>query len=146
MAFILLIVVFVINRRKAYKENSELQKLNSITNNEKEELLKNFETIKDAINNNSFNSNNSFTFEDFKNGFIVRYPEFIGKIKTVHSMLSAVDIQYCILLSCELRNKDISEIRKVSPEAVKKAKQRLNEVLPIKTDTTIYDYLQQFKF
>jgi len=67
---------------------------------------------------------------------------FFNKLGTKFPLLTENEKELCGLLLLKLSSKDIANIRNVSPNAIKKARQRIRKKLPISEDQKITTFLE----
>ncbi|WP_157492701.1 helix-turn-helix transcriptional regulator [Echinicola pacifica] len=65
------------------------------------------------------------------NEFTVRFPSFVGRIKTMSSQINAMDLKFCILLRLGFSTKDIARITNSTIRAVQSRKYRIRRRLNV---------------
>jgi tetratricopeptide (TPR) repeat protein len=82
-------------------------------------------------------------WESFKLHFEQVNGEFFNKLSSKHSDLSQGDLRLCAYLYINLNAKEIAQIFNISPDSVRKRKQRLREKLQLDKDVELTFYLQK---
>lgn len=104
-----------------------------------EDLVKTLSEVKLLIKNNLSQDK---AWEDFKLHFEQVHEGFVLKLKEKHPDLSPTDFRLCAYLLIDLSPKEIASISNISPDSVRKRKQRLREKLNISSSINIEDYLK----
>ena len=139
------------NRELASKAMHLLNKneiLSSITNllnklNVRNEP-QNADLVKNAKNTISRNINLDEQWEDFKIHFEEVHIGFFKRMLQEYPSLSQTDLRLSAYLLINLNNKEIAQISSISPDSVRKRKQRLREKLNISKDQDIRTLLNQY--
>lgn len=84
-------------------------------------------------------------WESFKLHFEEVHGEFFKKLAASHDDLSQGDLRLCAYLLINLNPKEIAQILNISPDSVRKRKQRLREKLALNKDHDLVEYLHSFK-
>jgi tetratricopeptide (TPR) repeat protein/DNA-binding CsgD family transcriptional regulator len=108
---------------------------------EKAELSK----IKTIINLINANTNLDKEWETFKLHFEEVHGNFFDKIQNDHPLLNQSDLRLCAYLLINLNNKEIAQILNISPDSIRKRKQRLREKLGVESEASILLLLNQYK-
>ncbi|PLX24028.1 MAG: hypothetical protein C0599_03055, partial [Salinivirgaceae bacterium] len=82
-------------------------------------------------------------WESFKLHFEQVNGEFFNKLTNKYNDLSQGDLRLCAYLYINLNAKEIAQIFNISPDSVRKRKQRLREKLQLDKDTDLTIYLQK---
>ena len=129
---------------------------NSLILMNKNEVLK---SIKNKVNNIQVNDNNKLVvneilsllrdstnqdniWNDFKIHFEKVHQDFFNKLKEKHPDLSENDIRLCAYLLIGMQNQEIANISFISPESVRKRKQRLKERLGLELGKDLVKYIK----
>ena len=97
--------------------------------------------IKDIIKNNL---SQDADWEDFKLHFEKMHEGFLHELNTRHSGLTQTDIRLCAYLLLGLSAKEIANISNISPDSVRKRKQRLRQKLELDPSIELEHYLKSF--
>ncbi len=73
------------------------------------------------------NENTDQDWEGFKLHFEEVHPQFFSRLQEAYPALSANDLRLCAYLLIDLNSKEIAQIYNISPESIRKKKQRLRE-------------------
>lgn len=84
-------------------------------------------------------------WEAFKLHFEEVHPLFFSRLKETYPSLQANDLRLSAYLLIDLNAKEIAHIFNISPESVRKKKQRLREKLNLKADEDIKTLLSRFR-
>lgn len=95
--------------------------------------------VKSIIKNNLSQDK---TWEDLKLHFEKVHESFISNLNEKHPELSPTDLRLCAYLLIDLSPKEIANISNISPESVRKRKQRLREKMDLDSSTSLEDYLK----
>ena len=88
------------------------------------------------------NLNQDKDWEDFKLHFEKVHQSFIKNLNLKHPELSPTDLRLCAYLLIDLSPKEIANISNISPESVRKRKQRLREKIGIESSNSLEEYLK----
>ncbi len=119
--------------------NSLFKLINQIDISEENSNYKIIDEMRSSIKNNI---NQDKAWEDFKLHFEKVHESFISQLKQKHSDLSPTDHRLCAYLLIGLNPKEIAFVSNISPESVRKRKQRLRQKLSIDTNIEIEEYLK----
>ena len=100
------------------------------------------EEMRSSIKNNL---NQDKAWEDFKLHFEQVHESFISQLNLKHSDLSPTDLRLCAYLLIGLNPKEIAYVSNISPESVRKRKQRLRQKLSLNANIEIEEYLKSLK-
>ncbi|UOB16694.1 tetratricopeptide repeat protein [Abyssalbus ytuae] len=78
-------------------------------------------------------------WEDFKKYFEQVHQGFYAKVKKEYPNLTSGDLRFMTLLKMNLSYKEISNILNITPQGVKKARQRLRKKLNLKPEDSLID-------
>lgn len=81
-------------------------------------------------------------WEDFKLHFEKVHQSFIKNLNAKHPELSPTDLRLCAYLLIDLSPKEIANISNISPESVRKRKQRLRDKMGIEASNSLEEYLK----
>jgi tetratricopeptide (TPR) repeat protein len=84
-------------------------------------------------------------WEAFKLHFEEVHPRFFSQLKETYPSLLANDLRLSAYLLIDLNAKEIAHIFNISPESIRKKKQRLRQKLNLKNDEDIKTLLSRFK-
>ncbi len=84
-------------------------------------------------------------WEDFKMHFEEVHANFFRQLVEDYPSLSQTDLRLCAYLLINLDNKEIAQISNISPDSVRKRKQRLREKLNITKNLDIQIFLNQYE-
>jgi tetratricopeptide (TPR) repeat protein len=84
-------------------------------------------------------------WEDFKIHFEEVHANFFRQLVEDYPSLSQTDLRLCAYLLINLDNKEIAQISNISPDSVRKRKQRLREKLNITKNQDIQIFLNQYE-
>jgi len=87
------------------------------------------------------NTNQENIWNDFKIHFEKVHQNFFDKLKEKHPDLSENDTRLCAYLKIGMQNQEIASIAFISPESVRKRKQRLREKLNLESGNDITQYI-----
>jgi len=87
------------------------------------------------------NTNQENIWNDFKIHFEKVHQNFFDKLKEKHPDLSENDTRLCAYLKIGMQNQEIASIAFISPESVRKRKQRLREKLNLDSGKDITQYI-----
>lgn len=99
-------------------------------------------TIGDAKNMLRFEKNLDDDWESFKLHFEEVHPEFFISLSSDHPDLNSGDLRMCAYLRLDLNTKEIAKIFNISPDSVRKRKQRLRDKLNIDSDVDLSEWLR----
>lgn len=91
------------------------------------------------------NSSIDKEWNDFKRHFEAVHPGFFSSLKKNHDSLTTNDLRLCAYLLIKLNSKEIAQILNISPESVRKRKQRLRQKLEIDKDEQLEFLLNSYK-
>lgn len=103
---------------------------------------KNSEIVDSMLNSIKNNLNQDSVWEDFKLHFDEVHESFAKALNQNHPDLSPTDIRLCAYLLIGLHSKEIASVSNISPESVRKRKQRLRSKLNLDSSIVIEDYLK----
>lgn len=95
--------------------------------------------MKSSIKNNI---NQDKAWEDFKLHFDEVHESFNTSLYQKHPDLSPTDFRLCAYLLIGLNSKEIAHVSNISPESVRKRKQRLRQKLDLDSSIALEDYLK----
>jgi tetratricopeptide (TPR) repeat protein/DNA-binding CsgD family transcriptional regulator len=84
-------------------------------------------------------------WQTFKLHFEKVHGNFFQGLKEAHQSLSQGDLRLCAYMVINLNPKEIAQILNISPDSVRKRKQRLKEKLSVEKDTDLLGYLETYK-
>ena len=84
-------------------------------------------------------------WQTFKLHFEKVHGNFFQGLKETHQSLSQGDMRLCAYMVINLNPKEIAQILNISPDSVRKRKQRLKEKLNVEKDTDLVGYLETYK-
>lgn len=91
------------------------------------------------------NDNTDQEWEGFKLHFEEVHPQFFSRLQEVYPTLSPNDLRLCAYLLIDLNSKEIAQIYNISPESIRKKKQRLREKLNLEKDEDVKILLKRYK-
>lgn len=91
------------------------------------------------------NENTDQDWEGFKLHFEEVHPQFFSRLQEAYPALSANDLRLCAYLLIDLNSKEIAQIYNISPESIRKKKQRLREKLDLEKDEDVKILLKRYK-
>lgn len=163
VAFFILSILFLIQRRKVYHEKQALKDLVSITSAERLELERKFHFSRDLLHKTAYaNEGNQKDetlkynkpiipvgligtykeWKDFRSEFIYQHPLFFERLKKRHPDLNALDFKYCFCIFSRLTIQQTANIHGVTYDAVKKARSRLKNKFSLNTVDELPIYLE----
>ena len=104
----------------------------------------NADLIKNAKNTISRNINLDEQWENFKVHFEEVHTGFFSRILQDYPSLSQTDLRLSAYLLINLNNKEIAQISNISPDSVRKRKQRLKEKLNLTKEQDIRTLLNRY--
>ncbi len=105
----------------------------------------NADLVKNAKNTISRNINLDEQWENFKIHFEEVHTGFFSRLLQEHSSLSPTDLRLSAYLLINLNNKEIAQISNISPDSVRKRKQRLREKLNLTKEQDIRTFLSEYE-
>lgn len=84
-------------------------------------------------------------WDTFKLHFEEVHGDFFHNVKEKHPDLNQGDLRLCAYILINLNAKEIAQILYISPDSIRKRKQRLREKLEIDKDIDLFDYLNTLK-
>ncbi len=106
---------------------------------------KNADLVRNVKRTITQNINLDEQWEDFKVHFEEVHSNFFKKLITDYPVLSKTDLRLCAYLLINLDAKEIAQISNISPDSVRKRKQRLREKLNLSKDQDIRILLHQYE-
>lgn len=91
------------------------------------------------------NENTDQEWEGFKRHFEEVHPQFFSRLQEAYPTLSANELRLCAYLLIDLNSKEIAQIYNISPESIRKKKQRLREKLNLEKDEDVKILLKRYK-
>ncbi|MBL0740421.1 tetratricopeptide repeat protein [Chryseolinea lacunae] len=91
------------------------------------------------------NNNMDQVWVDFKLHFEEVHPRFFSQLQEAYPDLSPNDLRLCAYLLIDLNSKEIAQIYNISPESIRKKKQRLREKLNLEKDEDVKILLKRYK-
>ncbi len=91
------------------------------------------------------NNNIDQVWMDFKRHFEEVHPRFFSQLQEAYPDLSPNDLRLCAYLLIDLNSKEIAQIYNISPESIRKKKQRLREKLQLEKDEDVKILLKRYK-
>ncbi|MBI9068976.1 MAG: tetratricopeptide repeat protein [Salinivirgaceae bacterium] len=91
------------------------------------------------------NINLDSDWDTFKLHFEEVHGDFFNKLHSDFQSLSQGDLRLCAYLLINLNPKEIAQILNISPDSIRKRKQRLREKLSIEKETDLMDFLYSYK-
>lgn len=88
------------------------------------------------------NINQDKAWEDFKLHFDKVHESFNTSLNQKHPDLSPTDFRLCAYLLIGLNSKEIAHVSNISPESVRKRKQRLRQKLDLNSEIEVEEYLK----
>lgn len=82
-------------------------------------------------------------WEEFIANFNLVYKDFLERLTAKFPDLTRNEIRLCILIKCNLGNKEIANVLHISADSVKKANQRIRKKLGLDLNTNIRMFIQQ---
>lgn len=105
-------------------ENAEQRDINQLLTN-----------IEDYISPNEY-------WEEFITSFNLVNKSFFDQILKKYPELSNNELRLCALIKCNLSNKEIANILNITPDSVKKSRNRLRKRLLLEADDSLTKYIQ----
>lgn len=102
------------------------------------------QTMKQALSLLRTGSSSTDDWESFQRHFEEVHPKFFEKLRNTSSHLSASEERMAAYLVLNLNPKEIAQISSISPDSVRKRKQRLREKFDLTGKTDLREYLLQF--
>jgi tetratricopeptide (TPR) repeat protein len=109
---------------KASAENGETEGVKSLLN-----------SIVESIDPNEY-------WEEFITSFNLVNKNFFDQIQKKFPDLSRNELRLCALIKCNLGNKEIANILNITPDSVKKSRNRLRKRLQLEVDESLTKYIQ----
>lgn len=106
---------------------------------------KNADLVRNVKRTITQNINLDEQWEDFKVHFEEVHSNFFKKLITDYPVLSKTDLRLCAYLLINLDAKEIAQISNISPDSVRKRKQRLREKLNLSKDQDIRILLHHYE-
>lgn len=113
-----------------------LAKYDDLSKNEREKM------VTEARNLLRFEKSLDNDWESFKLHFEEVHPEFFVSLNSENPELNSGDLRMCAYLRLDLNAKEIAKIFNISPDSVRKRKQRLRDKLNIGSDTDLSEWLR----
>lgn len=82
-------------------------------------------------------------WEQFITNFNIVYKDFLEHLTQKYPDLTRSEIRMCILLKCNLGNKEIANVLHISPDSVKKAINRMRKKFRIEATENLRKFIQQ---
>lgn len=82
-------------------------------------------------------------WESFKVHFEEVHPNFFGRLARHNASLNAGDYRMCAYIILDLSPKEVAQLLNISPDSVRKRKQRLREKLNLKGQDNLTDWLKR---
>lgn len=82
--------------------------------------------------------------EDFRNYFERVHSDFFKNLHRNHKNLSSNDLRFAALIILQFNSKEIAEMLNISPDSVRKRKQRIREKLNLDLGSDLLSYLYSF--
>jgi tetratricopeptide (TPR) repeat protein len=82
-------------------------------------------------------------WEKFKNKFSAIYPEFLPKIKLLHTSITEAEIRLLVLLKLKLSGREMADTLGISPQSVRVTKMRLKKKLLDENYESVEDLLAE---
>jgi len=98
--------------------------------------------VRDAKNLLRFEKNLDEDWQSFKLHFEEVHPEFFSSLSYKQPDLNSGDLRMCAYLRLDLNTKEIAKIFNISPDSVRKRKQRLRDKLNISSDVDLAEWLR----
>lgn len=89
-----------------------------------------------------FEKNIDEDWKDFKLHFEEIHPEFFSELNKNYPELNSNDLRMCAYLRLDLSTKEIARIYNISPDSVRKRKQRLREKLELSAENDLNEWLR----
>lgn len=130
--------IHLISRDEAF---NQLRK--TLTDGIKESAADRLNRIKDALSIIKAGENMEDEWHSFIVHFETVHPDFFRKLKKVNHRLTSNDLRICAYLTMDFSAKEIARIYNITPESVRKRKQRLREKLGLSSEVDIEMWLNQ---
>lgn len=82
-------------------------------------------------------------WENFKQQFDLVYPNYVIKIKSNFPEISQAELRLLLLLKLNLETREIAGMLGISPDTVKKTRQRLRKRLNLNEETSLEDFVRK---
>ena len=102
-------------------------------------------TIRNILRLISTNVNLDSDWDSFKLHFEEVHGNFFNRIQEIFPTLNQNDLRLCAYLLINLNPKEIAQISNISPDSVRKRKQRLREKLNLDSEVDIAQFLAKFQ-
>jgi DNA-binding CsgD family transcriptional regulator len=132
----------VLNLSSQKKQFTKLREVLEEGANGKAEDLQ--QTMKQALSLLRTGSSTTDDWESFQKHFEEVHPKFFEKLRSSVSHLSASEERMAAYLVLNLNPKEIAQISSISPDSVRKRKQRLREKFDLSGKDDLREYLLQF--
>ncbi len=96
-----------------------------------EQLLK---TVQESIDPEQY-------WEEFVTNFNLVYKDFLDQLKSEFPDLTRNELKFCALLKCNLGNKEIANILHISPDSVKKSRNRIRKKFELDPDENLTKFI-----
>ena len=101
------------------------------------------EVIRDINNMLKATRSGDYAWESFKKHFEEVHPDFFSGLSAKYENLSAGDLRIFAYFMLNLSGKEIARLLNITPEAVRKRKQRLREKIGLHPDTDISEWVRK---
>ncbi len=117
---------------KMQQEMEEMKDKNQGTEQAAAEHL--FKTFKENIAPEQY-------WEEFITNFNLVYKEFFQNLTVKFPDLTRSELKHCALIKCNLGNKEIANVLHISPDSVKKSRNRMRKKLKLEADDNLTKYI-----
>lgn len=114
------------------------QLINDLDGLSAEDKEQRIEQIKKNIKGNLKSEKN---WDGFLKHFDAAHTGFFGNLKSLHPHLTTNEEKHCAFLKMKLNNKEVASLLGITPESVKKARQRLKKKLGLKPEDSLKNYV-----
>lgn len=122
------------------KRTKKLEELNKLLENrssiDKTDLIKVFTLLENSLSE-------ADDWENFKRDLTALNPNFLNQLNAKHPELSESDIRLLVLIKIGHSQKEIANILSISPDSVKKARNRVRKRLNLDSDKNLKTYLDE---
>lgn len=98
--------------------------------------------VKNLLNNIVESIDPNEYWEEFITSFNLVNKNFFDQILKLFPELTRNELRLCALIKCNLGNKEIANILNITPDSVKKSRNRLRKRLQLEADDSLTNYLQ----
>lgn len=128
--------ILLLNKNEMLENLKNIAKKIDVSNNKENKLL-----VDEILGLLRDNTNQDNIWNDFKIHFEEVHQDFFNKLKDKHPDLSENDTRLCAYIKIGMQNQEIANIAFISPESVRKRKQRLREKLNLESGNELVNYI-----